>query len=143
LCILQDSPSPTSDTSWKPSIATTINDGPFIIFLLIILVLGILVSTVSLVARYHRILILLIAIAFSLIFHSTPQRLAIEERYMEIITFFEPGKLNSNDRNILMNSAKKCKSWPRMQLIFGLLFATMWLWRESLLFYVIVLILLA
>jgi hypothetical protein len=114
---------PMDDTKWKPGIGAAINNQPFILFLLIILVLTLLGAIMTLIADYTTVPFLLMTIAFSLAFHSGPDKISISEWYLQIIEHQDPSKLNGHDLKILTKNVNEYSSWPRVQLIFGLLFA--------------------
>ncbi|PNX52266.1 MAG: hypothetical protein BV458_10440 [Thermoplasmata archaeon M9B2D] len=115
---------PMSDTNWKPGIGAAINERPFVIFLLIILVLAAISSVLAFVPNYSRMSFLLMVLAFSFAFHSGPDTISAKERYLEIIVSQNPGKLNGHDLRILTKTSKEYHDWPLVQLAFGLLFAT-------------------
>ncbi len=125
---------PMSDRDWKPGIGAAINERPFVIFLLIILVLAITSSILALVANYSRMSVLLMVLAFSFAFHSGPDTISAKEQYLEIIVTQDPGKLNGHDLRILTKTAKEYRGWPMVQLLFGLLFATIIFWPDWLFF---------
>jgi hypothetical protein len=134
---------PMDDPKWKPRIGAAINDKPFILFLVIILVLTILGGVLTFVADFSEAPILLMILAFSLAFHSGPDNISINERYLQIIVHQNPDELNGHDLKILAKNLNEYNSWPRTQLIFGGLFVLTYFLPSTYLFLLAVFILLA
>lgn len=132
---------PLSDANWKPGVGAAINERPFAMFLLVILALAFFGSVLSVVSSYSRMPFLLMALAFSFAFHSAPDKITTKELYLQIIVSQDPGKMNGHDWRILSKTIKEYIDWPRVQLIFGLLFATAFFWPNWLFFIVTVVLL--
>jgi len=130
-------------SKWSPGIGAAINDRPFVIFILIIITLGVFGAVLTLIASYPKISILIMAIVFSATFHSGPDTISTEERYLEVIVAQDQNKMNGHDLKILTKSINEYRSWPSYQLIFGLAFVTSIFWIESFLFVGFLIILIA
>ncbi|MGY5880102.1 MAG: hypothetical protein RTV31_07615 [Candidatus Thorarchaeota archaeon] len=135
--------SPGDGSKWSPGIGAAISNRPFIIFLLLILALTTFGAVLTLVASYSKMPLLLVAIAFSSMFHSGPDNVSTQERYLETIVFQEPDKMNGHDLRILTENIKAYRSWPWFQLIFGLGFAISVFWSGALMFIGFLVILIA
>lgn len=107
----------------ETGIGAAINERPFVLFLLTVLVLAAIGSLLTLVTSYPRLAFLLMALVLSFAFHSAPDSLTINELYLGIVVSQRPGDLNGHDSRILSGAIKKHSSWPWAQLTFGFLFA--------------------
>ncbi len=135
--------SPSEDSKWSPGIGAAIDNRPFAIFLIILLILAGFETLIMYVASYEHVGLFVVAFVFALVLHSGPDKISNAERYLQTIITQDTSKLNGHDYKYLVASINVYVSWPYAQLIFGVAFATAYIWIQALMFYGLLLILLA
>ena len=98
---------------------------------------------ITLVVSYTHVGFFVLSLVFCLILHSGPDNISNSERYLQIIVSQDPSKMNGHDLKYLVSNINTYVSWPWFQGIFGLAFATAFIWIDAFMFYGLLLILLA
>jgi len=121
---------PSEEARWNFGIESEINARPMLLFVLVILTLTAFFTILMFSASYPRIVFFILSIVFALALHSGPDSISNNERYLRIIGKQDPEKLNGHDLKFLAKNIKDYRDWPQFQVIFGLLFISIFLWPD-------------
>ena len=121
---------PAEDAKWNLGIESEINARPMVLFALVILTLAAFFTILMYSASYPRIVFFILTIVFALALHSGPDNISNNEQYLRIIVRQNSEKLNGHDLKFLTKNIKDYRDWPEFQIIFGILFISIFLWPD-------------
>jgi hypothetical protein len=121
---------PSEESKWNLGLESEINARPMLIFVLVILTLAAFFTILMYSASYPRIVFFILTIVFALALHSGPDHISNNELYLRIIGKQDPEKLNGHDLKFLTKNIKDYRDWPLFQVIFGILFISIFLWPD-------------
>ena len=121
---------PAEDAKWNLGIESEINARPMALFALVILTLAAFFTILMYSASYPRIVFFILTIVFALALHSGPDNISNNEQYLRIIVRQNSEKLNGHDLKFLTKNIKDYRDWPEFQIIFGILFISIFLWPD-------------
>ena len=110
---------PIIQSSWSPGIGSYLNDRPILLALAVVVVLALLGQAIGLAIVYSKLAIVFLGGIFAIALHSGPDRINIEEYYIQNIVNEDPTELNGYDQKYMNTSISEFRGWSMMQGFFG------------------------
>lgn len=110
---------PLNRASWNPGIGSYLNDRPILLFLGVIVILAIAGEAIGLAMVYPKLTIVFLGGVFAIALHNGPDKINIEENYLQQIIDEEITTMNGHDQNYLTAAFSEFRGWSFMQGFFG------------------------
>lgn len=113
---------PIETVNWSPGIGAYLSERPILIAVIVAIILALFGESVGLMIGYSKVTFVFLAGIFAIAFHSGPDKISIEEHYLQKITKEDQNNLNGHDKEYIRKATSEFRERSFMQCLFGLCF---------------------